>query len=32
MVDIDSDELKKDIITINHKYNADLKEFFGALL
>ena len=32
MVDIDSDELKKDIITINHKYNTDLKEFFGALL
>ena len=32
VIDIDADELKKDIVAIDHKYNTDLKEFFGALL
>ena len=32
VVDIDSDELKKDIVKIDMPINVDLKEFFGAML
>ena len=32
VVDIDSDELKKDIVKIDKPINVDLKEFFGAML
>ena len=32
MVDLDPDELNKDIVTVDRKYNVDLKDFFGALV
>ena len=32
VVDIDKEELGKDIIKIDEKINASLKEFFGAML
>ena len=32
VVDIDSDELKKDIVKIDKPINVYLKEFFGAML
>ena len=32
LVDIDWNELNKDIVTVEHKYNDYLKNFFGAML
>lgn len=32
MVDIDFDEIKKDIIKLDEYYRTDLKDFFGAML
>lgn len=32
MVDIDSNEIKKDIIKLDEYYRTDLKDFFGAML
>lgn len=32
VVDIDKDELGKDIVTIDNKLNVSLKDFFGAML
>jgi len=32
MVDVEADEMNKDIVKINAKVRADLKDFFGAML
>jgi acetolactate synthase-1/2/3 large subunit len=32
LVDIDHDEIKKDIVKMDQLYRVDLKDFFGAVL